>query len=217
MNDQNVLDRLASIKNYIYSIARKYSGFLCPGGAIDFDDLVSVGRMGALRASQTFDESRGVKFLTYASYWVEVYIRREIFRVNTLISLPSSCRSRKIGEYSQLKNKMVKKTIRLDANIQDDILSTWHDIVQDTKVADEVDQSNKHKNMLIFLQKLPLKERNILYSIFFEEKSYTEIGKEKNLTRQRVQQLANKGLMRLRELMTGKRYGMPTKRYESVV
>jgi RNA polymerase primary sigma factor len=42
--------------------------------ALDAEDFMQVGRMAIARAWQSFDETRGVKFSTYANYWVKQHM-----------------------------------------------------------------------------------------------------------------------------------------------
>lgn len=42
----------------------------------DVDDLVQVGMLGLIRATETFDPTRGVKFSTYAIPWIHVHMQR---------------------------------------------------------------------------------------------------------------------------------------------
>src|SRR3989339_1945769 len=53
----------------VHSIASMVSGKGLPPN-IEYDDLVSDGTIGLLKASDNFDPKRGVKFETYASYRV---------------------------------------------------------------------------------------------------------------------------------------------------
>ena len=57
----------------VYKVARKY----CRPG-IEFLDLVQEGNLGLLVAAERFDESKGVKFFTYAFYWVRSYIQKYV-------------------------------------------------------------------------------------------------------------------------------------------
>ncbi len=50
-------------------------------------DLISAGVRGIRRAVEKFDVDRGIKFLTYASYWVEMYMRREIIYYRSLVKI----------------------------------------------------------------------------------------------------------------------------------
>lgn len=68
-------------------VARRYRGYQLP-----LEDLVSQGMLGLLRALQHFDPDRGVRFSTYALWWVraeiQVYAMRQwsAVRVGTTAS-----------------------------------------------------------------------------------------------------------------------------------
>lgn len=47
---------------------------------IRYEDLVQEGAMGLLRAAETFDPARGVRFGTYAVYWIRSKVQRFIER-----------------------------------------------------------------------------------------------------------------------------------------
>lgn len=53
-------------KNLVHHIISKYN---CSG--VDPKDLLSHGMIGLIKAKENFDESRGVKFNTYAYFWVK--------------------------------------------------------------------------------------------------------------------------------------------------
>ncbi len=58
---------LAHNERLIYQLAIKTKR-TC--GDTPLEDLMQYGRMGLLRALQTYDPGRGVKFTTYAVYWI---------------------------------------------------------------------------------------------------------------------------------------------------
>ena len=53
--------------------ARKYGW----SGA-EYDELISAGMMGLAVANDRFDPTRGVKFSTYATWWVRSHIQKHI-------------------------------------------------------------------------------------------------------------------------------------------
>jgi RNA polymerase primary sigma factor len=46
-------------------------------GALSYDDLMQTGRIALIHAHQKFDPSKGVKFETYANYWVKQRLYKE--------------------------------------------------------------------------------------------------------------------------------------------
>ena len=70
---------------FVLKVALQYRG--CP---IPLPDLVSEGAMGLIRAIESFDHSRGLKFISYAVWWIKAYITRAITEQGSLIRLPAN-------------------------------------------------------------------------------------------------------------------------------
>ncbi len=68
----------------VVNVACKYAG-----KGLDVEDLVAEGNMGLLRAAEAFDHSRGVRFSTYAIFWIKQSIRRAIVNTGKTIRLPA--------------------------------------------------------------------------------------------------------------------------------
>src|SRR5712691_1576942 len=50
---------------YVIQVAKEYRNL-----GIPFEDLLSEGNLGLLEAAQRFDRTRGVKFISYATWWI---------------------------------------------------------------------------------------------------------------------------------------------------
>ena len=67
------------------SIAKRYSSRGC-----DMEDLIQESNIGLIQAVDRFDWRRGVKFSTYATWWIKQSVRRLVTDQSTSIRMPSS-------------------------------------------------------------------------------------------------------------------------------
>jgi RNA polymerase primary sigma factor len=52
------------------------------------EDLVEAGNEGLIRAVETYDIEKGTEFSTYAVYWIDEYIHRELQKETTSAKIP---------------------------------------------------------------------------------------------------------------------------------
>lgn len=67
----------------VISIAKKYRNWGAP-----FGDLIQEGNLGLIHAADKFDYKRGVRFSTYATWWIRQSVTRAIAEQGRLIRLP---------------------------------------------------------------------------------------------------------------------------------
>jgi RNA polymerase primary sigma factor len=70
------------------SIAKRYASRGC-----DMEDLIQESNIGLIRAVDRFDWRRGVKFSTYATWWIKQSVRRLVTEQSSSIRMPSSANS----------------------------------------------------------------------------------------------------------------------------
>jgi len=82
----------------VVSIAKKYRGLGMP-----FPDLIQAGNVGLLKAVDKFDYTRGVKFGTYATWWIRQSVVRSLNEQGRIIrlSVHMSDRIRRLYKISQ--------------------------------------------------------------------------------------------------------------------
>jgi RNA polymerase primary sigma factor len=68
---------------YVPHVARRFQG--C---GLSFDELLAAGNLGLVHAALRFDPSRGVKFVTYADWWIRKAIIKEIQEQSGPVRLP---------------------------------------------------------------------------------------------------------------------------------
>lgn len=59
-----------------------------PRTGLDFDDLVSFGTIGLIKAIEKYEFTFGYRFSTYAVWWIKQKIRRGIMNTGSLVRLP---------------------------------------------------------------------------------------------------------------------------------
>jgi len=67
------------------SIAKRYTNKGC-----EFEDLVQESNVGLIKAVDRFDWRRGVKFSTYATWWIKQSVRRLVTDQSSNIKMPAS-------------------------------------------------------------------------------------------------------------------------------
>jgi RNA polymerase primary sigma factor len=106
--DKEALNKivLANLR-FVINIAKKYKNCGVP-----FSDLISAGNLGLLEAAKRFDSSKGVKFITYAVWWIKQSITDTIWHESEIIRKPNRMyvNSFKIDSaYSYLKELLCRE------------------------------------------------------------------------------------------------------------
>jgi RNA polymerase primary sigma factor len=86
----------------VVTVAKRFRRMV-PGEA--FDDLIQAGNHGLIEAVERFDPSRGYRFSTYATYWVQMRVTCHLERSERTIRLPTTI-SPKVGAIPRTLRKL---------------------------------------------------------------------------------------------------------------
>ncbi|CAN5823507.1 sigma-70 family RNA polymerase sigma factor [soil metagenome] len=98
--DQDALDRLVqSNLRFVVSIAKRYQN-----QGVSLADLINEGNIGLMRAAQKFDETKGIKFISYAVWWIRQAILQALAEQSRIVRVPLSRAStlHRIGKRSSV-------------------------------------------------------------------------------------------------------------------
>lgn len=191
---------------FVISVAKQYQN-----QGLDLSDLISEGNLGLLKAIQSFDWSKNLRFISYAVWWIRQSIIQSLNENTRTIRLPSNIaqglsKSKKDVDRKEYNDKIaiLPSVVNLDNEINEEG-DTMIDIIQSdsTDTPDQIFNTTdilKDKLMQI-LKKLDERERVIIedyYGLSGNERTLEDIGEDFDLTKERVRQIKEKAVRRLR-------------------
>jgi len=230
--DQEALDTLVrSNLRFVVSVAKKYQN-----QGVSLSDLINEGNLGLIRAAHKFDETKGIKFISYAVWWIRQAILQALAEQSRIVRVPlnragtlhrigkrASALLQELGREAthaeiangtDLTEEEVAKTmaisqihLSLDAPMTPGEDNRLLDYLPDTtnQTPDE-ETFDKALTESIQLALSGLKEREAkILRLYFgldgsEPMTLEQIGAVLNITRERVRQIKEKALSRLRHV-----------------
>jgi len=230
--EAEALDKLVrSNLRFVVSVAKKYQN-----QGVSLSDLINEGNLGLIRAAHKFDETKGIKFISYAVWWIRQAILQALAEQSRIVRVPlnragtlhrigkrSSALQQELGreptveeiaEGMDISEEEVAKTLSisqshlsLDAPMTPGEDNKLLDYLPDTLNPTPDEETFGHaltESIEKVLSSLKEREAKILRLYFGldgkEPMTLEEIGSLLGITRERVRQIKEKALSRLRHI-----------------
>lgn len=192
--DQRALSKLVEANlRFVVTIARQYKG-----QGLSMEDLVSEGNLGLMKAAGRFDATKGVRFVNYAVVHVRQAIEKAVEQQTGLYKVPKDVKD-EITARQQSMPLSVDAPLGHRANLS--LLSVL--VNRDAPLADERIHSEAIEDAVEFaLGSLDARESrvvNAFYGIGQEHETMAEIAEDMDLKRERVRQIRDKAIRKLRK------------------
>jgi len=151
--DQIAVEKLVrSNLRFVISVAKQYQNM-----GLEFEDLISEGNIGLVKAAHKFDETKGFKFISYAVWWIRQSILKAIGEKSRIVYLPLN----KINSITKIK----KAIILLEKELNRE--PTISEISEFTKIKkNEIEDYFKYSSRHISMDNPINEQGDNLYDIF---------------------------------------------------
>ena len=188
-------DRLVSANlRFVVSVAKQYQN-----QGIFLTDLINEGNMGLVKAAEKFDETRGFKFISYAVWWIRQSIIEALAVKSRIVRVPLN----QVG----IAGKVNSHTTSIDAPLgNDEGDNSMAEMLTSDDSSSNSDSQLDRESMNQFIndllkEVLNEREQSIIresFGIGVMEKSLEEIADEMGMTRERIRQVKEKAIRKIK-------------------
>jgi RNA polymerase sigma factor for flagellar operon FliA len=212
----------AQIKKYlpmVRAIARRISTKL--PRHYDMEDLVSDGVMGLMAAADRFDPERGVKFETFATYYIKGAILDNLPKLPTVpakqqavdetmgLNEDDEASSDAVALTGKVTQMTYSYVLSLDAPQGSSDDGEDFNLLKQLGKADAVQHDMEleelQQTLRLAIEQLPIQERTTLRYYYFHHMSFSEIGQKLGLSESWVSRIHRRALEQLRHKLGKKK------------
>jgi len=193
---------------FVITVAKQYQNQGLPLG-----DLIAEGNLGLMKAIKNFDWTKKLRFISYAVWWIKQSIIQSLNENSRTIRLPVNVvqemhrakkEAQKTNKELDEKFTTLPKVIDLDMNINEEG-DTLVDLIENTNAVQPDEGFNTadllKKKMIEIMDVLDDREKSIIMDYFGMTgvpRTLEDIGTDFSLTKERVRQIKEKALRKLR-------------------
>jgi RNA polymerase primary sigma factor len=207
----------------VIKIAKAYRGYGLP-----FTDLINEGNIGLIKATEKFDYNLGFKFSTYGCWWIRQAIIKALHDTGRTIRLPVNKSNtlreililekegKSLEEISRFKEmpieeikylKSLYSTASLDTEVGEEGTKLI-ELIEDEKDYDEKEFIGLKEDITTLMTQIlnvrEIKIMNMRYGFNgYESLTLEEVGKRLGITRERVRQIQDRAVKKMRARMEG--------------
>ena len=201
--DKRAMNKLVEANlRFVVAIASQYKG-----RGLQMEDLVSEGNFGLMKAAGKFDASKGTRFVNYAVVHIRRHIEKAIDQQAGLYQVPKDVKDEVVAR-QQSHALSVDAPLGYRTNMS--LLSVL--INQDAPLADERVHSEAIEEAIEFalgtLDERESRVVNAFFGITQEHETMAEIAEDMELKRERVRQIRDKAVRKLRKAYKAKLKGL---------
>ena len=196
--DERALSKLieANLK-FVVTVARQYKG-----KGVAMEDLVSEGNIGLMKAAAKFDASKGVRFVNYAVVHIRQAIEKAIDQQGGLYQIPKDVKQDLVRQQSIPLSVDAPLGHRTNMSLLSVLVN------KDAPLADERVHSEAIEDAIEYaLGTLNERERRVVNAFFGidqEHETMAEIAEDMELKRERVRQIRDISVRKLRKAYRNK-------------
>jgi len=220
-HNEKSLDRKLRIKNMLISYNMRFAGrvasaYITKYSHVDKNDLKGYAMAGLIESVDKFDHTRGIKFISFAVWWIKNHIIKSVQKYESLVRVPgnlhTSLQERITNKTTTEEDHIMMEAIKggtsihrpVDGGNLDDSNKTVGDTIasDDDNIIDCIDNKLIKQKLAQVISELDTKQRIVLEELFGlrsgEARAIRDVAIELNISHENVRYIRNRALSQLK-------------------